>query len=250
MITGGGTGIGREIACTFASNGAIIIICDINLKSLEKTKMLINKSGGKACAIESDISEEKQVSHLISNLIQQFGRLDILINNASIVGQVSSVENLNLLEWNKTLSVNLTGAMLCCRESIPYLRTSKGSIVNVSSNVGRRGFPNRSPYVCSKWALQGLTQTTALELAKFDIRVNAICPGPVLTDRLKHAAKLMAEKEGVTLETIMNNWALESPMGRFVTEKECAKAALFLASQDSSGITGQSLNITAGALMT
>jgi NAD(P)-dependent dehydrogenase (short-subunit alcohol dehydrogenase family) len=109
-----------------------------------------------------------------------------------------------------------------------------GAILNVSSNVGRRGFRNRAPYVCSKWALHGLTQTLALELASCGIRVNAICPGPVLTERLQGSMRKMAAARGIPPAEVQKEWEAESPMGRFATAEECAQVALFLACADSS----------------
>ena len=136
---------------------------------------------------------------MVAGTASALGGLDVLVNNASIVGQVGPVEDLDLGSWNQALAVNLTGAMLCCREAIPHLRRGGGTIVNISSNVGRRGFPNRAPYVCAKWALQGLTQTLALELAGSGVRVNAVCPGPVLTERLLGSMAQMAAARGMAV---------------------------------------------------
>jgi NAD(P)-dependent dehydrogenase (short-subunit alcohol dehydrogenase family) len=142
--------------------------------------------------------------------------------------------------------------MLCSREAVRQMKQqgNGGAIVNVSSNVGRRGFPNRAPYVCSKWAMHGMGQTLAIEVAPDGIRVNTICPGPVMNDRLRGSMEKMAASGGVTVDEVRREWEAESPMGRFATGEECAKIALFLACDDSSSMTGQALNVTCGVIMT
>ena len=182
--------------------------------------------------------------------LDTFGSLDVLVNNASTVGQVGPIASLDVEEWEKALNVNLTGLMVMCREAVKVMTAQQsGNILNISSNVGRRGFANRAPYVCSKWAMHGLSQTLALEVAKDGIRVNTICPGPILTDRLLGSMKKMAEARGITPQEVQLEWESESPMGRFATEDECARVTLFLCCGDSSGMTGQALNVTAGTIM-
>lgn len=251
LITGGGSGIGRACALLFAREGADIAICGRRRDVLEATSKEIEALGVRAHWSEGDIGSEEAVERIVKESVDALGGVDCLVNNASVVGQVGPVEKLELDLWNDALRINLTGAMLCSRTIIPHLRArGGGTIVNVSSNVGRRGFPNRAPYVCSKWALHGLTQTLALELAADGIRVNAICPGPVETERLKGSMRRMAEARGVTIDAIREEWVAESPMNRFATEAECAQVALFLASDASSAMTGQALNVTAGVVMT
>lgn len=250
LITGGGTGIGRTIAITFAREGADIALAGRRSKPLEEVTAEVRAHGRKAIAIPCDISSEEEVEAMVERIAEELGGVDVLINNASVVGQVAPVEQLDMQEWDKALAINLTGAVLCARAGIKHLKESAGgAIVNVSSNIGRRGFPNRAPYVCSKWAMQGLTQTLALELGQYNVRVNAICPGPILTDRLKSAMDKMARTRGISVEEVHREWVADSPLGRFATVQECADAALYFASDDSSGSTGQSLNVTAGALM-
>lgn len=250
LITGGGTGIGKGIAILFAENGADIAICGRRFSELEKTKEEIEKRGGRCLAVQGDIGREEDVINIVNKTVETFGRLDILVNNASVPGQISPVKDLELQQWEETLRINITGVMLCCREAIKQMiKQGGGNIINVSSNVGKRGAPNRAPYVCSKWALNGLTQTLALELGQYNIRVNAICPGPILTDRLKNAAELIAKARGITVNELMREWENQSPMKRLATVEECARVALFLASDDSSAMTGQALNVTAGMMM-
>ena len=251
LITGGGTGIGREIARTLAMNGADVAVCGPQIEELELVCNEVRALGRRSLALVADVSSEEDVWRTVAACVQELGGLDVLVNNASVVGQVAPVSELDLTSWERVLAVNLTGAMLCSREAVRHMaERGGGSIVNISSNVARRGVANRAPYVCSKWALNGLTQTLALEVAEHNIRVNAVCPGPVMTERLDGAMKLMAHERGMTFETLRAEWEAESPMKRFATAEECANVVLFLASDTSSGMTGQALNVTAGMLMT
>lgn len=249
LITGGGTGIGRGIALRFVREGAAVALCGRRRGPLAGVCAEIESAGGRCVVLQGDIGVEADVRRIVAGAAAALGGLDVLVNNASVVGQVGPVEELDLGLWNEALAVNLGGAMLCCREAIPHLRRG-GAIVNISSNVGRRGFRNRAPYVCAKWALHGLTQTLALELAGSGVRVNAVCPGPVLTERLLGSMEEMAAARGIASAEVQREWEAESPMGRFATIEECAQVTLFLACDDSSAMTGQALNVTAGVIMT
>lgn len=251
LITGGGTGIGRAIALKFATEGATVAICARRARTLADTLRELEAAGAAAKAIVMDQAIEADCIRTVRETVEAFGRLDILVNNAAAVGQVGPVASLEVAAWEDAMRTNLTGLMVMCREAVKAMTPRKsGCIVNVSSNVGRRGFAHRAPYVCGKWAMHGLTQTLALETAGDGIRVNTICPGPILTDRLIGAMAKMAAARGVTPEEVRREWEGQSPMGRFATVEECAAVALFLASADSSAMTGQALNVTAGMIMT
>ena len=247
LVTGGGSGIGRAIAVLLADEGASVVVSGRRAGPLEDTVAEIRRAGGQAGSVTADQAVESDVEKMVRSAVEQFGGLDIVVNNASIVGPVGPVAEMDLQGWEETLRVNLTGAMLCCRAAVPaMIDRGSGAIVNVSSNIGRRGFPDRAPYVCSKWALQGLTQTLALELAQCNIRVNAICPGPVMTERLKGAMERMAEARGISLDDVKEEWVADSPMKRFATVDECAKVVLFLVSNASSGMTGSTMVVDGG----
>ena len=250
LVTGGGTGIGREIALLFAGEGADVAVCGRRPEPLQEVAAAVRSRGRRSAALIGDVGVEADVRRIVDGAADALDGLHVLVNNASVVGQVGPVESLDLQQWNQAMAVNITGAMLCCREALRHMKETGGAIVNVSSNVGRRGFANRAPYVCSKWALHGLTQTLALETARYGIRVNAICPGPVLTERLEGSMKKMAAARGISVAEVQREWERESPMGRFATAAECAQVALFLACDDSSAMTGQALNVTAGVVMT
>lgn len=251
LITGGGTGIGRAIALRFAAEGAKVVICARRAKNLADTLHELQSTGTAAKAIVMDQAIEADCIRTIRETVEAFDQLDILVNNAAAVGQVGPVASLDVAAWEDALRINLTGLMVMCREAVKVMTPRKsGCILNVSSNVGRRGFAHRAPYVCGKWAMHGLAQTLAIETAKDGIRVNTICPGPVMTDRLTGAMTKMATAREIAPEEVQREWESQSPMGRFATVEECAAVALFLASDDASAMTGQALNVTAGMMMT
>ena len=248
VITGASEGLGRVIVTSFAAKGAKLILVD--MKEPVETVRMLRESGGKLLGtVLCDISRESSVRKM-GEQVHAFsgGCVDVLVNNAGYNGKASLVENMKLEDWQYTLSVNLTGTMMVCREMIPLMNTQGAAILNVSSNVARRGLPYRSDYVCSKWALMGLTQTLALELVKKGIRVNAVCPGPINGDRIEQLLRMHAEAEGMTYEAMFESWK-NAPMGRFVEADEVAQVILFLCSDKASAMTGQSLNVTGGQLM-
>lgn len=251
LITGGGTGIGCGIAMEFGREGATVVVCGRREEELRTTVEDIKALGAEAAFLVMDQNVETDCIRTVKEVVKRFGQLDILVNSAAAVGQVGPVTDLDVLQWEETMRTNLTGLMIMCREAVREMVVRKtGAILNVSSNVGRRGFANRAPYVCSKWAMHGFGQTLALEVADKGIRVNTICPGPVMTDRLRGSVKRMAKVRGTSPEEILEDWARDSPMGRLATVDECAKVALFAVSDDSSAMTGQTLDVTAGAIMT
>lgn len=247
LVTGGGSGIGLEIAKLFMEEGASVVICGRNEGKLQQATEAL----GAGCDyVVADIGQEADITNLFAQIQAKYGRLDVLVNNASVVGQIAPVEEIDSAQWEEAFRINVLGTVLCCREAIRMMKKAGGTIVNISSNTGRRGFRNRAPYVCSKWAMHGLTQTIALETAPYGIRANCVCPGPVMTKRLEDSITRQAKARGISDEEIIAEWTAESPMHRFATAKECAQTALFLACDDSSGMTGQALNVTAGVIMT
>ncbi|MEM9932332.1 MAG: SDR family NAD(P)-dependent oxidoreductase [Bacteroidota bacterium] len=248
LITGASAGLGKALAINFAKHGANIFIGDLSdpLDSVSSIK----EAGGKVGYSQVNISQEQEVKSLVSEAATFFGgKIDILINNAGFNGKANLVKDMQLKDWNYTLGVNLTGTMLVCREVIPYMmKHHAGNILNVASNVGKRGLPFRADYVCSKWALLGFTQTLALELVDHNIRVNAVCPGPIEGERIEQLVKMHAEAEGVPFDDMHKAWE-SVPMKRFIKPQEVFGVIKFLCSEDSSAMTGQALNATGGFLM-
>ncbi|MFZ5833531.1 MAG: SDR family NAD(P)-dependent oxidoreductase [Planctomycetota bacterium] len=249
IVTGSSEGVGRTIAVEFAREGARLVL--VNRRPASETERLVAATGACAESIVCDISQEADVVAMGRKAAEVLeGRIDILVNNAGFNGKASLVKDMKLTDWEYTLRVNLTGTMLVCREIVPHMIGRKsGRIVNMASNVARRGLPFRADYVSSKWALLGFTQTLALELVEHNIRVNAVCPGPIEGDRIEQLVAMHAEAEGKSFDEMHKAWE-NVPMKRFAKPEEVADVVKFLASDESSAMTGQSLNITCGFIMT
>ncbi|WP_158601887.1 SDR family NAD(P)-dependent oxidoreductase [Pararobbsia silviterrae] len=250
LVTGAAAGVGQVAAIRFAKEGADVSILDF--QSAETTRAEIEKLGRRCTVYRCDVRDEQAVNETVAQAADAFaGRIDVLINNAGFNGHYNLVKDMPLNEWSETLAINLTGTMLVTRAVLPRMIAAKrGAIVSTASNVARRGLPYRADYVCSKWALLGLTQTLALENASHNIRVNAVCPGPVEGDRIEDVMAHHAKVEGKSLADVRKAWEEAAPMNRFVKPDEVANAMLFLASDESSAMTGQALNVTGGFLMT
>lgn len=249
VVTGAAAGLGRIIAEEFAKEGAHLVLVDC--QPATETEKLVAKAGSRATTIRCDLTKESDVKAMGRKATELCdGKIDLLINNAGFNGKVNLIKDMKLADWDYTLRVNLTGTMLVCREIVPHMiRKKSGRILNVASNVARRGLPFRADYVCSKWALLGFTQTLALELVSHGIRVNAVCPGPVEGERIEQLVKMHADAEGMDFAAMHKAWE-NVPMQRFVKPQEVARVIKFLCSDDSSAMTGQALNITGGFIMT
>lgn len=250
LVTGAATGVGRTIATSFAAEGADVVILDFADASI--TLEQIAAHGRRCKSFKADIRDPQQVAAAVTAAANFFdGRIDVLINNAGFNGHYNLIQNMSLDHWRETIDINLTGTMLVTQAVIPYMIAHKsGAIGTNASNVARRGLPYRGDYVCAKWALLGLTQTLALELAPHHIRVNAVCPGPIEGDRIEDVMQRQAAIEGKTIAQMRSEWENAAPMKRFVTPKEVTAALMFLSSDAASAMTGQALNVTGGFLMT
>ena len=248
IISAGASGIGWATAKICLSKGAIVYLCDIDIKSLNKIKKhpLTNK---RLFAYECDASDEYEVSNFFDQIKNKTKKIDALINNVGVAGPTGTIEKLNSEDWERTFKINVISHFYFTKLAIPMLKKNKdGSIINISSGAGIMGFPLRSPYAASKWAVVGLTKTLAMELGKFKIRVNVICPGTIKGDRMKRvirdkakflkASQKMVEKEFVSMAS-MNSWIYEEDIG-----KMCA----FLISNDSERISGQIIGIDGNAI--
>ncbi len=206
VITGAAAGLGRVLAVEFAREGARVVIADKN--DAAATVAEARQAGGAADALRCDVTKEADVVAMCEQAVALLGgQVDVLVNNAGWNGKANLVKDMKLADWEFTLRVNLTGTMLVSRGFIPaMMQRKRGCIVNISSNVGRRGLPFRADYVCSKWALLGFTQTLALELVAHGIRVNAVCPGPIVGDRIEQLVKMHADAEGVPFAEMHRAW--------------------------------------------
>ncbi len=240
VVTAGASGIGNVIAKSFADAGASVFTCDVDpglVASLRASEPMIG-------ATVADVASEEDVDRLFDEARARLGGLDVLVNNAGIGGPVDYVENVAPKDWQRTLDVNLTGAMLCTRRAVPLLKEQRsGCIVTMSSHYGFLGGPRRAPYVASKWALVGLTKTLAMELGPFGIRANAICPGSVEGERLDRIMGLECQAQGVTLEQLREDWTRGCSMRTFVTPEDVAAMILFLCSEQGARISGQAIAV-------
>jgi NAD(P)-dependent dehydrogenase (short-subunit alcohol dehydrogenase family) len=249
IVTGSSEGVGQTIAIEFAKEGANLLL--VSRSKPDETMRLIEAQGRPVHHVLCDIAREDQVVAMGKHAGEIFdGRVDILINNAGFNGKANLVQDMKLEDWEYTLRVNLTGTMLVSRAIVPYMiQRRSGKIVNMSSNVGRRGLPYRCDYVCSKWALLGFTQTLALELVGHNIRVNAVCPGPIEGKRIEQLVEMHAKVEGKDFDAMHRDWE-NVPMKRFAKPEEVSAVIQFLCSDESSAMTGQALNVTCGFIMT
>jgi NAD(P)-dependent dehydrogenase (short-subunit alcohol dehydrogenase family) len=250
IITGGGYGIGKQIALTYARAGAKLVLAARTPGPLEEARAEVTKLGAATAVIQADVAKEADCARLVDETVKAFGRVDILVNNAGIAGPTKRTTEMALREWQEVIDINLTGAWLASRAAIPAMvKQGAGNILMISSGAGRRGYPLRSPYAASKWAMIGLTQTLAGEWGNDGIRVNCICPGAVEGDRIERVIRARAEAMGAPYEQIKKGFTSTAALQRMVTEDEVARVSLFLVSDLSAGVTGQTINVDAGSIM-
>lgn len=251
IVTGGATGIGKAIGLALAAEGAAVALAARNLARLEEAAAEIKAKGGRALAIETDISNEKSVKKMADEVISQFGRIDILVNNAAAFPPNADVANLQLNDWRDVIEVNLTGTMLCCREVLKdMIPRRRGAIVNISSVGGISGQPQQSPYSASKWGIRGLTETLAIEVGKDNIRVNSLSPGATRTEGFEGWVKSLSQEAGIPLQETISRIAENNSLNRIAEPAEIAACAVFLASDDSSAVTGHNLVASCGFHLT
>jgi len=251
IVTGGGQGIGEQIALRLAGDGAAVVIADINVAGAEKTAAAIARQGGpQATVIRTDVADEAQVAALVARTLALDGRIDILVNNAGIMGPVKNLEDISLEEWRATMAVNLDGMFLCCKHVVPVMKQQGGgSIVNIASVTGKRPLPQRTPYAASKLGVIGLTRTLAAEVGRWKVRVNAVCPGAVTGPRQELVYEGISQFTGKSREQVMAERAEFAALKTFVDPGRVAAVVAFLCSEDAAMMTGQDLNVSAGAVM-
>jgi NAD(P)-dependent dehydrogenase (short-subunit alcohol dehydrogenase family) len=202
-----------------------------------------------ALAVETDVSSESDVRAAIEATVEEFGGLDVVVNNAAIAGPTAPIEDVSTDEWQRTIDVNLTGAFLTIKHAVPHLKESeRGTVVNVSSITGKRPLPDRTPYAATKIALIGLTRTLAFELGEYGITVNTICPGTVRTERLRRVFERHAEKMGVAYEEALQELVLDDcAIDEIQEPEEIAGLVAHLVSDDGRHVTAQDINVDSGA---
>lgn len=242
IITGAGAGIGLGTALRFAEEGAKLVLADINQANVDAAAKQVSAVGGQAVAVSGDIANEADARRISDTAVERFGGIDILVNNAADF-TTFAVEDATVEHWNKVLGVNVIGTALVSKHAIPHMKKrGKGSIVNLSSMSGFIAQPNFATYNSTKGALLTMTRCMALDLAPFNIRVNSVCPGCVLTSA--------TEREWIRMGLTKEEWIAQmAPMhmlNRVGDAREVANAILFLASDEASFITGAILPVDGG----
>src|SRR4030042_2449780 len=236
IITGAGKGLGKAMAERFFLEGAWVALWDVDLGLAEKVKETLNPSGEKAMVVQVDITDEKEVEKAVSEVVKKFGRIDILVNNAGI-SRHKPIEEMTLDIWDAVIKTNLTGVFLCSRAVTPIMKKQgRGKIISISSLGGRTGRPGVAVnYAASKAGVVGFTQTLAKELGPSGIYVNAIAPGPILTDQSRQYPP-----------EVFATWNVGRAVQKDGLPEDVADAAVFLASRHSDWVTGVTLDVNGG----
>ncbi len=245
VVTGAASGIGLATAHLLANEGARVACADVNGPGAERAAEQIRCRGGEAMAVEVDVAREEEVEALIRRVLEQWGRLDIMVNNAGVEVALPVTETTSQ-EWERVMGVNARGVFYGCKHAIAVMaRQGGGVIVNVASVAGLRGLPLESVYCASKAAVVLLTRSLAVEWARAGIRINCVCPGAVRTPLLE-AAVARAVAAGGDPESSWQRIAQMHPMGAIAEPEDVARAILFLASDDARMITGVALPVDGG----
>jgi 3-hydroxybutyrate dehydrogenase len=250
VVTGGASGIGREIARTFARAGAKLAIFDLDAAGAERAAADINREGGQALAVAVDVTSEHQVDAGMAAVVGAYGRIDVLVSNAGIQ-IIAPLEDLAFADWKRLLAIHLDGAFLCTRAALRQMyRQGGGSIIYMGSVHSKEASVLKAPYVTAKHGLVGLAKVVAKEGAKHGVRANVICPGFVRTPLADNQIAEQAKTLGISPEAVIRQVMLKETVdGEFTTVEEVAAAALFFASFESNAMTGQSLVVSHGWFM-
>lgn len=238
-VTGAGAGIGRAVAELFAEQGAKVGIADLDARGGKETLSLVERKGAQGFFSRTNVASHRDAERFIRETVRRFGRIDVLVNNAGIAGPPGLLSNLAEKEWDRVIGVNLKGVYLCSKHVVPYMTNQRsGVIVNIASELGLVGSESRPAYSASKGGVIALTKSTALQLAPYGIRVNCVCPGATDTKLLRE----FTTQPGRAKEVVD-----EIPLHRLGTPKEIAYAVLYLASDESSFVTGTALVVDGGS---
>ncbi|MBA7475590.1 2,5-dichloro-2,5-cyclohexadiene-1,4-diol dehydrogenase [subsurface metagenome] len=242
LVTGGGTGIGRVTALAFASEGAKVVVADINVENSQVTVSVIINNNGEGLFIKTDVSNAIEVEAMVNKVVETYGRLDYAFNNAGIGDTMAYTADLTEEEWDRTINVNLKGVWVCMKYEIKQmLKQGGGAIVNMASVIGLVGLKGSSVYTASKGGVVQLTRTAALEYARSGIRINALCPSFIATPMNKRLLANEPELEK-KIKTILH------PVGRLGEPEEVAEAVIWLCSDRASFVTGHPLVVDGGYL--
>lgn len=250
IITGGAQGLGEALAHRLDAEGCKVVVADINLESAQKVAASLSD----AIAAKVDVSNEQQVEAMVNAAVEKYGKLDLLVSNAAIL-IAKPVTEFPGEQWKKMMDVNLVGYFLCSKAAARVMiPNKKGNIIQINSKSGKKGSYKNSAYAAAKFGGIGFTQSLALELAEFGIRVNSICPGNLLNSPLWNEGpnslfKQYAKNQGITEEQVRQKYLNQVPLGRSCEYEDIANVMVFLASNEASYMTGQAINVTGGQEM-
>jgi NAD(P)-dependent dehydrogenase (short-subunit alcohol dehydrogenase family) len=246
IVTAGAGGIGLETARAFVRDGAKVHICDVDQAALAAVKTSDPMLTQSVC----DVSDRAQVAALFADALRVLGGLDCLVNNAGIAGPTGRVEEINPEDWDRCLAIDITGQFNCTRLAVPHLKASgNASIINLSSQAGKHGFPLRSPYAAAKWAVVGFTKSVAQELGAFGIRVNCIQPGLVAGDRIRRVIEAKAQQNGRSFQEQEAHMMQFQSIKSYVSPQQIADMIVFLASERARTVSGQAVSVCADTNM-
>lgn len=255
VVTGGGQGLGQSICLRLANEGCHVAVADLNETTAQETAQLVTQQTGQnAIAVKVDVSDEAQVEAMVKRVVDKFGRLDILIANAGILIS-GDITDFPAEKWRAVMNVNLFGFFLAAKHAAKVMRAQKkGVIIEINSKSGKKGSFRNSAYAASKFGGIGLAQSIALDLAEDGVRVNCVCPGnlldsPLWTQGPNSLFKQYARNRGITEEEVRQLYINQVPMKRGCTYEDVCNVVVFLASDQSSYMTGQAINVTGGQEM-
>lgn len=249
IVTGAGRGIGECIARRLAAAGAKVAVTDVDPETAARTARTIQEQGGEAISFAGSVADAAHADQVVSGTVERFGRVDIMVNNAGVTLPAFITDTTEEI-WDTSMDVNVKGAFLFSRAVAPHMMEQRyGRIINMSSKSGKNGGLWLSAYCASKFAVIGLTQSLALDLAKYNITVNAVCPGIVFTPQWEYLTKKYAEKHGMPEEKVRDYYVGKIPLGRDATPDDVANVILFLVSDAAAYMTGQAINVTGGQEM-
>ena len=248
LVTGAAKGMGYDICLTLAREGADLALAAREVPPLEALRGEVEKLGRRALVVPCDVTDEAAVERMVARTVETFGRIDILVNAAGVTGPIETpVQEIRVEDFRFVLEANIVGTFLPTKHVLPGMIARKyGKVVNISGTSGLRGYKYRAAYSSSKWALRGLTRTVALEVGPYNINVNALHPGIVDGPRMERLCRDKARKRGWTPERVREEYVQEMALRRVTTARNIADAVVFLVSDASQNMTGQSITVDGG----
>lgn len=250
IVTGAAKGMGGPICAALAEEGASLVMAGRDMAAIEEHAKALKEKFPQIEVVtaRADVTEEPETANLAAAAVDQFGRIDVLVNTAGVIGPIETpAQDVGLDDFRAVIDVNVIGTFLACKAVIPtMIEAGSGRIINIAGTSGLRGYRNRVGYSSSKWAVRGLTRTLALELGPHDVTVNAICPNVTNGVRMDTIVSGKAETLGQSFDEVYKDFASQTAMGRFIDEVDIAEAVRFLASDRARNITGHDIVVDAG----